>query len=134
MVKTQKSKTLRFKPLGALRPALLLGSLFLSAFLWVGCQSPDAVSSGDDKESVMATQPEIPSGEVKPGVPTPAPQPAPVTDKCSGPGPITLYGSTPRCTNVSRPVCGCNGVTYVNGCLAWTYNVNVLHDGACLVK
>ena len=36
-----------------------------------------------------------------------------------------------RCSNVYEPVCGCNGVTYNNGCMALTAGQNVASTGAC---
>jgi hypothetical protein len=35
------------------------------------------------------------------------------------------------CPNYWHPVCGCDGVTYSNGCYAAREGVNVAHDGPC---
>lgn len=35
------------------------------------------------------------------------------------------------CMRVSRPVCGCNGKTYVNDCERQKAKVQLDHDGAC---
>jgi hypothetical protein len=35
------------------------------------------------------------------------------------------------CATVDDPVCGCNGITYSNACLAATFFVSVAHAGAC---
>ena len=51
--------------------------------------------------------------------------------QCTGPG-----GCVPRYTlgcsgGVSLPVCGCNGMTYINACWAAGAGMRVAHDGPC---
>ena len=38
---------------------------------------------------------------------------------------------TPRCTREYRHVCGCDGNTYSNACMAGAKGVNIEYDGEC---
>jgi hypothetical protein len=50
--------------------------------------------------------------------------------ECGGaPGLCKQLGS--NCPDVVDPVCGCDGVSYDNGCLAGVAGVSVAHGGAC---
>jgi hypothetical protein len=51
------------------------------------------------------------------------------TTTCGGPG--TCRQITVRCSAEYIPVCGCDGTTYTNECIAFTAGQNVAHPGAC---
>ena len=48
---------------------------------------------------------------------------------CGGLG--TCTPRTLACTRVGQPVCGCDGITYSNPCVAASAGSNLAHDGAC---
>ncbi|MBL8682872.1 MAG: hypothetical protein JNK05_27145 [Myxococcales bacterium] len=48
---------------------------------------------------------------------------------CNGVGTCRVVAV--RCSNESIPVCGCDGQTYNNACMALTARVNVAYQGAC---
>lgn len=50
---------------------------------------------------------------------------------CEGVGGCVVRGSQVDCDGVSEPVCGCDGRTYVNACLARVAGIRVSRSGAC---
>lgn len=54
-----------------------------------------------------------------------------VAGNCSGTIPGTCESMPMVCSDRFAPVCGCNGVTYDNGCLADAAGVGVDHAGLC---
>jgi len=54
---------------------------------------------------------------------------------CPGPKQFGRCAPEPEvCTDLFRPVCGCDGQTYSNACFANAAGASVLHDGPCAVK
>ena len=43
----------------------------------------------------------------------------------------SCVSSLVRCTREYRPVCGCDGETYANSCVATSRKVSIAHHGAC---
>lgn len=54
--------------------------------------------------------------------------PHPQTDDCIDPSKIN---DTAFCSMIYAPVCGCNGVTYDNACVAETSGVTSWKEGKC---
>ncbi len=51
---------------------------------------------------------------------------------CRAPDSMGVCVVRPRlCPEIFRPVCGCNGRTYSNSCVAARAGVSVLHPGRC---
>lgn len=46
-------------------------------------------------------------------------------------GPGTCRYAPDLCTDEVKPVCGCNGKTYENACLAEIEDANIAHEGSC---
>jgi hypothetical protein len=46
-------------------------------------------------------------------------------------GPKGCYEGHPECTSLNAPVCGCDGVTYLNSGCALHHHTSVAHDFAC---
>jgi hypothetical protein len=106
--------------------AMVLGALLLSLSAWMGCQQPDGVGGGNDGKGASAAGvkqqvSDNPSAGEWLGE----------NATCKDKGPAD-FGIAFKCTDVSDPVCGCDGKTYVNACQAWGISgMNVAHKGAC---
>jgi hypothetical protein len=51
---------------------------------------------------------------------------------CGAEGGICVAGSSDmECPPNEAPICGCDGLTYVNGCEAWRLGVSIAYEGPC---
>lgn len=51
---------------------------------------------------------------------------------CGSQGGVCVAGSVDmQCAPQEAPICGCDGVTYVNGCEAWRLGVSIAYEGPC---
>lgn len=51
---------------------------------------------------------------------------------CGTQGGVCVPGSVDaQCPAQEAPICGCDGLTYVNGCEAWRLGVSIAHEGPC---
>ena len=51
--------------------------------------------------------------------------------QCGAQGVCTSRGINLFCSNLCQPICGCDGNTYCNTCLAAKAGASLAHDGAC---
>ena len=107
--------------------------LLLVAVGMLGCMTAPAPAEGDTVEANEALSA---TGGVCGG---PGGLTCPKANYCmtpanTCPGPAQQGVCTPRpqiCPNVVIPVCGCDGKTYANGCVAARAGTSVAHQGAC---
>jgi len=110
------------------------GSLacFLSLALVLGCGDPDPTTEGSAQKTCIAPGCCFSNDDCAEG------------EYCEGEGPCDSEGT---CTSVfaipcpleidlatgipSKPVCGCNGVTYQGSCQASNAGQRIAHDGVC---
>jgi Kazal-type serine protease inhibitor domain len=104
----------------SIRRVVSLGALLLTVSAWMGCQQPNVANSEGGAKGAQSDG-KKPAGDTWLGE----------NATCKDKGPAD-FGIAIKCSDVSDPVCGCDGKTYVNACQAWGISgLNVDHKGAC---
>jgi len=118
-------------------------SIFLAAFLGfalLGCET-EVLTSDNSRTTTGASGGETNTGDPPSqerrcggiaGLPCGDGQFCDLGAQCHMPDAMGTCRTQPTaCTREFRPVCGCNGRTYPNGCTARSDGTSVLHEGPC---
>lgn len=102
------------------------GPLYEVAALWQSLENEAAASTSDATASSTTDADEKKEEKIAEAPPPPPPPP-----KKPAPPPPPAPKPVPICSSVSNPVCGTNGMTYKNECLAKTSGATVARAGSC---